>query len=206
MPEPLMKTWWDLHPDWEVLVWPCSQLQVVWRRSRFGWVKECQPTAGWKNQSQIDACFSWAAKADIIRYEILYRYGGIFVDADSECVRALDERFLLPEVWCCYENEAYAGKRLANGYLGSVPGSSLMKDLVEACAEVQPQEVTDLLTRIAKGHPELDIFQARTMMPLHYSGTLAPGSATVFAVQHWHGTVGVRRDSNGRMLGNERWI
>ena len=33
-------------------------------------------------------------KADIIRWEILYEYGGVFVDADSICIEPIDDHLI----------------------------------------------------------------------------------------------------------------
>ena len=35
-------------------------------------------------------------KADIIRYEIVYQYGGIYVDIDSVCITGFDGHFKMP--------------------------------------------------------------------------------------------------------------
>lgn len=45
-------------------------------------------------QQRIDEIEAFCGKADIMRYEILYKYGGIYLDADSLCLESLDEFFL----------------------------------------------------------------------------------------------------------------
>ena len=40
-------------------------------------------TLGLINKKAFDDEPSWAGKADVLRYEILYRHGGIYIDADS---------------------------------------------------------------------------------------------------------------------------
>lgn len=71
-PTDLMDTWRDKHPDFEYIRW--SETELAER----GFVSECQ--------SQIDDMPEINGKADIYRWEILHKYGGIFVDADSVCV------------------------------------------------------------------------------------------------------------------------
>lgn len=176
----MMQTWRDMNPDWVYRVWTND--------------RDCDGRP-WKNQEQINAMPELAGKADMMRYEILEKWGGVYVDADSRCVRALDERFLEPECWAAYENEIYAPGMIANGYLGSVPGGSLMKDMVKACALARVTEVPawkctgpTLLTRVSARHPELKVFEARSMIPKHWSGKPAPGDSEIFAEQLWAST------------------
>jgi hypothetical protein len=42
------------------------------------------------NRQKFDEAWNYALKADIARYEIIYRYGGVYVDADCACLRPLD--------------------------------------------------------------------------------------------------------------------
>ena len=37
----------------------------------------------------MDSMSGWNGKADILRWEILFKYGGIFVDADSICIETI---------------------------------------------------------------------------------------------------------------------
>ena len=183
-PKKLMQTWRDMNADWVYRVWTSD--------------KECDGRP-WKNQAQIDAMPELAGKADIMRYEILEKWGGVYVDADSRCVKPLDERFVIPVCWAAYENEIYAPGMVANGYLGSEPNGALMRDMVKACATARVTEMPawkcvgpSLLTIVAAKHRDLPsaptILPARTLMPKHWSGKPAPGDAEVFAEQMWAST------------------
>ncbi|KAJ0411671.1 hypothetical protein ATCC90586_002055 [Pythium insidiosum] len=44
-----------------------------------------------QNQAAYDAAPNFGEKADIARYEILERVGGVYADVDVECLRPLDE-------------------------------------------------------------------------------------------------------------------
>jgi len=45
------------------------------------------------NASGIEKMKNWAGKADIIRYEIIYNYGGMYTDVDSRSVKPFDDNF-----------------------------------------------------------------------------------------------------------------
>jgi hypothetical protein len=79
-PTKWMNTWPEKHPDWEYIIWDNEK---VFSRK-------------WKNQHLIDFYKKkekWHGVADIIRYEILFEYGGFMPGADSECLMPIDELF-----------------------------------------------------------------------------------------------------------------
>ncbi len=182
-PDQLIDSWRAKHssPEWE---------HVLWRDHK----------TGWNNAEQIRIRASrreWNGVADVIRWEILARFGGIVVDADSECLQPLDERFLEPDAWSCYENEAVRPGVIACGAMGGVQGAPIFKACVEACATADPNvpawKVVGplLITRIAGEMPgALKVFPARHFNPEHHSGAKAPGEDPIFARQFWGGTKG----------------
>jgi mannosyltransferase OCH1-like enzyme len=65
----------------------------------------------------------WIALSDIMRYEILYKFGGIYLDTDVECLKNFD---------CFLENEsfaAYSSNGVGNAVIGSVPQNPLFKTI-----------------------------------------------------------------------------
>lgn len=175
-PSQLMDTWRDAHPGWDYRVWRSEQ--------------------GWENQAAIDRMFEWNGKADIMRYEILEREGGVCVDADSECVRPLDDSFLEHDSFACFEHEVIHPGLIATGYLGAVRGCRLMRACVDG---IRPQAL-DLpawvcvgplyFTLMAKGDAGLHVYPSRTFIPRHHSGALAPGDGPIHALQYWGSTLG----------------
>ena len=69
----MMETWPRNHPDWSYHVWTEETIDYPLR-----------------NQAQYDAMKDFGGKADVLRYEILSRHGGVYVDADMVCLRPLD--------------------------------------------------------------------------------------------------------------------
>jgi mannosyltransferase OCH1-like enzyme len=72
-----------------------------------------------------------AERADILRLELLHRHGGVYLDADFECLKPIDP--LLEGVSC---------------FLGLVPGHPL---LARAMAEVRPRETYGPVDREGTG-------------------------------------------------------
>lgn len=186
-PMRLINTWRDMNPTWEH--------RLVTR------------TTGWKNQKQYDQCPQLHMASDVVRYELLEE-GGLWIDCDAECIRPLDERFLWPECWACYEHETFSPGLIASGMFGARAGSSFVKDMLEAIGKMDLSEKDHwsvigphLFTKMAAKHPEMIVFPSKTFYPVHYTGRPCPPStAACVAKHHWGGTKGLRRDDEGAWL------
>jgi len=75
-PHSMMATWKAKHPHFEYIIWTEAEIQ------RRGLVFVSQPV--------IDFMDELNGKADIMRWEILYKFGGYFVDADSICIHPFE--------------------------------------------------------------------------------------------------------------------
>lgn len=132
-------------------------------------------------------------KADILRYEILQHYGGVYVDADSVCVVPFDDGFLTHHAFASYEHETLRPGLVSNGTIGAESGAPFLEEILTA---IETRELKGrawesvgpkLLTEFAH---DLYIYPARTFLPTHLSGADAPGDAPIYAVQFWGSTRG----------------
>ena len=73
IPQDHIDTWKNKHPDWIHMLWDEKTIRDEFPNGLF-------------NQSEFDGINEWCGKADVLRYEILYYFGGIFIDADSICL------------------------------------------------------------------------------------------------------------------------
>ena len=102
------RRWQELHPGWEVRDW--SEKDLAWLH----------------NREQFEASTSYAAKADIARYEIVLREGGMYVDTDFEPLRAFDD--VLGDVTLLLGEEV-PGK-LNNALFAASPGHAFLRLVV----------------------------------------------------------------------------
>ena len=183
-PTHLMDTWRDKHPDFEYIRWSESELQVR------GFVSECA--------DQIDAMPEINGKADIYRWEILHKYGGIFVDADSVCVEPFDETFLARTAFAGFENETIRKGLVATGTMGFVPGYPLCRAAIDQIRN-EPIDVTKrawftvgpgLLTRLlgAGKHRDFTVYPSFYFIPIHFTGMTYLGHKRVYAHKIWGNT------------------
>jgi mannosyltransferase OCH1-like enzyme len=182
-PMELIDSWSDKHVN--------GWLFTLWRDHK----------TGWKNQAAINRMREWNGKADIMRLEILEQHGGVCVDADSLCVKALDEgpeAFLENDgAFLFNENESCRPGIVGCGIMGAPAHSPFFAECVRRVAErdmSKPAWTTVgplLVTEVAAALPEaVRVYPARHAHPVHYTGTPAPGEGTVYAEQRWGGTKG----------------
>jgi mannosyltransferase OCH1-like enzyme len=114
-----------------------------WRRQHPGWHHQLWRDADavafpMVNRAAFESAENFAMKADIFRYELLLRHGGLYADLDFECLRPLDP--LLEQVG----EEAFGGfewptvnhcESLCNALLGALPGSPFFRHVVAALPE-----------------------------------------------------------------------
>eukprot|EP00485_Elphidium_margaritaceum_P013983 CAMPEP_0202731248 /NCGR_PEP_ID=MMETSP1385-20130828/187053_1 /ASSEMBLY_ACC=CAM_ASM_000861 /TAXON_ID=933848 /ORGANISM="Elphidium margaritaceum" /LENGTH=652 /DNA_ID=CAMNT_0049397541 /DNA_START=1 /DNA_END=1959 /DNA_ORIENTATION=- len=81
------RTWTHNHPDWQYMLWTDATL----KQRKFEWSSPI-------NKSLFQIASNYGEKSDILRLEILYQLGGVYVDFDFECVQSLN-------VFDCASNE-----------------------------------------------------------------------------------------------------
>jgi mannosyltransferase OCH1-like enzyme len=101
------KTWIDNHPDWTFVLWtdhPSPEFGSVVLDS-FQSLKDYLELPGREQFLVMDmrkiilhnqhafgkVAKNYGEKSDILRYEILYEIGGLYVDTDFECLKPFDE-------------------------------------------------------------------------------------------------------------------
>jgi hypothetical protein len=67
------RSWERLHPAWAVITWGDDDLD---------WLA---------NRAEFDRAERYTTKANIARYEIIHREGGLYIDCDFEALRPIDE-------------------------------------------------------------------------------------------------------------------
>ena len=185
----MMDTWKNKHPDFEYICW--TEEEIERRNMQF----VCQ--------HRIDEMDEWCGKADIMRLEILYRYGGVYLDADSICIEPLNpDIFLIKPGFAAFENENVRKGLVANGNMGFPAGHVLVKDAIEwilqnpvsreqtrlpAWSVTGPVLLTNLLeTGLYANH--IAVFPSFTFIPMHFTGDIYMGHKRVYAHQEWGST------------------
>lgn len=188
-PAPLtfMNTWKEKNPDFEYIHW--NEKEIENRKLRL----ECVDRIA--EMEEING------KADIIRWEILYEYGGVFLDADSICIEQIDDILMSAEYFAGWEHEKLRPGLIATGTMGFPPKHPLIKEAIEwikqNCVSVRKTQkrawITvgpGLLTRIynTKKYKKMTIFPSYSFLPIHCTGEEYKGHGKIYAYQEWGST------------------
>lgn len=183
-PDNYIRSWGELNPGWEVKIWGNTEYQEI----------------NWINKPYMQKMWDAGALhgvADLMRYEILFREGGFCVDADSECIRRLDDELFDERTVLTYENTETRPGLISVGYMASVPGIQFFLDIIEdirdtpedkiltdhAWFSVGPRRLTDNYEKL---NPEnVKILPDYTFIPKHFDAPEYRGNGSVYAKQHW---------------------
>lgn len=105
-----MDAWRRLHPSWEYRLWTDADLPSFTLAER------------------ISQATSYAQKCDLLRIEVVFRYGGIYADADVEPLRTFDQ---LTEQYQAFIGQSSSRLGLANALFGAVHGHPWVARLFE---------------------------------------------------------------------------
>jgi len=122
----LMETWKKHHPDWKYILWDNEKMN--------NFMRELYPDYLIPYNSVKYNIQKW----DIIRYFILYHYGGMYADVDNECLESL-EPLLKNNKGCYFSGEPVEYAKLFginnffnNALMISVPQHPFMWLIIES--------------------------------------------------------------------------
>lgn len=176
------QTWIDLNPDWEVLLWTERELGGLIFR----------------NEPAFKYCKSIASKVDIIRYELLYQFGGLYIDTDFECLKPITPFLKDREFVACKQNPN--GPSVCNAFIACTPKHRVMHDIVygiekrckthgnKGCVEkFGPGYITDIIDKQY-------IFPSKYVYPFMWTNKHDPSDdlkiiyPEAYAAHHWNGS------------------
>lgn len=114
--EPLMRSWIEHH---------CGR---EWRYKL--WRDEDVAKLGLHNQTFYDATDNYGVKSDIARLEIIYRYGGVYVDMDYECLQPLDALHYVYDFYTALQPLDTSFVQLGSALFGARPGHPIIKQCI----------------------------------------------------------------------------
>lgn len=184
-PDNCINTWKKLNPSYKIYVWGNKEYEK----------------SKWANAKHMAEMYKseLAGVADMMRYEIIHAHGGVALDADSVCVRPLEDWLLEPSEFSCWESETLRAGLLSVGCIASVPKSKFFAEVIQdikskesvtdqrAWLTTGPQALTDTWNKTK--YP-LTIYPSHYFIPNHFAGASYEGSGQVFSKQHWASTHG----------------
>jgi mannosyltransferase OCH1-like enzyme len=174
-PDPLPKefarygeSWRRHHPKWKMELWTEDRIPTDLVRPEV-----------------YERLRNPAERADILRLEVLSRFGGVYVDTDFECLRPIDP--LMEGIDFC--GAYYARDRVMNGVIGGRPGHPILE---RALRELRPATEYGLdkdgtgpsfLNELLRDYPDATIFP-----PEYFNPTTDAEREHAYAYHHLAGS------------------
>ena len=178
LPEPFAgyrRSWMQHHPHWDFRLWNVEAIDFELRRSDL-----------------LARCGSYAQTADVLRLELLYRLGGVYVDTDFECFKPIDLLLAGARTVFCSEN----GAVISNSFIAAEAGSPLILRLLDRLPQTlggpYPNQETGpgFFTRELLGMgfgEEVRLLPSRYLYPysMGQSRATAETHPEAYAAHHW---------------------
>lgn len=123
-----------------------ADLQATWKKKNPGWEYQLWTDKSVKDLKLINheiyhKTKSIGAKSDILRYEILFRYGGLYVDTDFECLKPFDEIHHICDFYAGLL--ASPNPSILIGLIGSTPNNDIIKKNIEEISSVSKKSTPE---------------------------------------------------------------
>ena len=135
----ISQSWKELNPDWEYRFWNKNDIETFLKT----YYPEFIPA--------YNAFPHNVQRWDAIRYLILYKFGGLYVDMDYECTENITPILCNTECAMGLEPEAHAVRIhvpyiVGNAFMATVPEHPYFKELIDAvfCTEKNSNMYSDL--------------------------------------------------------------
>ena len=177
-------SWRDVNPDWEVIVWDTERLEAT-----------LDATLDLFERAESITTHVGQFRSDVARYELLYRFGGVYVDCDFEARRRIDPLVvgdaLLFAAW--ETDDVWVN----NAILAAPPGSAVLAAVVaglEANVARHPHERPNVqtgpqyLTPIVREHAgQVELWPSAWFYPYRWDELDRDGEdfPEAWAVHHW---------------------
>lgn len=180
-----MKTWRDFHPSWNYKLIDNDYLshhKFINQHLIDEYIKRCE----------------YAGAADLMRYEILYEYGGFMPEADSICIKATDELWTQNTAYTVYENELVR-PGFVSPILACEPKNDFLNGVITDLNRLRPTQLDKawkttgnafLARYIETKNSRVVIFPSHYFIPQHFSGSEYKGGKVVYAKKFFGETTG----------------
>tara|TARA_B100000131_G_scaffold308653_1_gene338247 strand:- start:168 stop:785 length:618 start_codon:yes stop_codon:yes gene_type:complete len=115
-------SWKEHHKDYDFMIWHDKDIKSLnLNENCLEAMKKAEPF--------------YACQADIIRYIVIQKFGGIYIDTDVQCYRNIDD--LLTEKLEFIGLRPHRGNWMTNAFFGSEENSEMLKIVIKNITGVQ---------------------------------------------------------------------
>lgn len=162
-----IQTWKNMHPNWKIMLWTEEKLKEKYMVNRLIYDLPNK---------------KYNQKSDVVRLELLYRYGGVYIDADIVCLSPIDNLFKNKTEMLFVQEKLGL---MSNSIIASTPKNRTILNLMQKIKKeftdtkavwksTGPGILTNFLTekkiiKIPSSHTKIDIIsQSKNIIVLPY--------------------------------------
>lgn len=148
-----IETWKAHHPGWEYRLWTPTEIDDLEMVNRDLY-----------DRARVEAPNDWLRwRADIVRLEVAYQYGGIYADTDAECLKPFDP---LLDRACWFAESPNAYGKVTQSVFGTEPGHPFLKLLLaemgQSVADYRGKRIVEsvgpgFIQRMRERHDEVEM-------------------------------------------------
>ena len=188
--EPMWDKWRDYHPGWEVRTWTDSKEVRKWIVNKEAWDKIL---AGAETEPERRNDFIYGDLPDILRYELMWRYGGVYVDFDFEPLQSF-EPLLNIGPFAAWESDQYLCCALMGGPPRHLAYKMVLNAIPDHVTKRWNQRANDrtgprVLTNAWRHRTDVTRFPPSTFYPVAWDDRKSLGGPypeESFAVHYWN--------------------
>lgn len=117
-----MKEWPLMYPEYEYILWDNDKVNELFP------LKNQHLYDGYDNETSN----VWNGRSNLLRLEILNKYGGLYIDADTNPLRKMEDSFLNDQFFAAYANEKARGDLIAWGVMGTTPDNNILQTMIDS--------------------------------------------------------------------------
>jgi FkbM family methyltransferase len=178
----------QLHPDWDIKVWQDPVHDPDFRLSGYA-----------------DRANSGAQRADLIRLDAIFKYGGIYLDTDVRLIRSLDPIAQRFSFFVCSENGLVA----TNAVFGAAPGHPAVGDMIGRLLtsppdwSIAPNITTGpvYFSRMLQWREDVTVLPRETFYPYNWNEEPRSPHPQTYGIHEWEGSWKDEKSKSAPLLG-----
>jgi mannosyltransferase OCH1-like enzyme len=181
-------SWKRFHPDWKSILWTNNNVTDLPFSVIFDEIRLINDVKIMNICAYQDAQ-TWAGRSNVVRLEVIYRYGGVYLDTDFLCHKPIDNIIAGLDYFTVEQDEEFVN----NAIFGAVAGHPFISDLISSlqrvrkdtkhCFEIAtgPHLFTEQLKRVE----EQIILPSHFFYPISYKGYYSQKDYESYATHMW---------------------
>ena len=146
-------SWLEKHPDWEYRLWTEKEIEEL----------------GMTNKDLYDFACNYGERSDLAKYEIIYRYGGVYIDTDYVCLEPLDHIHQAYDFYIGIQPLDTRHVQIGLGLFGASKGHPILAECINRLSQLKKEQNAIVL----RTGPVFFTFYFHDILPRYHDRVIA---------------------------------